>query len=116
MVRRDTKQEAFVARTRMQIRDEHDGYLYIDTSDPWPSDPVDRVPDAWTQVSAKGTLRVIPSRRDRVPQAMMVNPMGKILEDGNLSEDLGAIEAVWIPKGLLFCLRCGTTYHLTWLI
>ena len=111
MVRRDTKQEAFVARTRMQIRDEHDGYLYIDTSDPWPSDPADRVPDAWTQVSAKGTLRVIPSRRDRVPQAMMVNPMGKILEDGNLSEDLGAIEAVWIPKGLLFCLRCGTTYH-----
>jgi len=113
MVRRDIQKQAFIARTRMQISDEQDGYLYIDTSDPWPIDPIDRLPDVWTETSANSTLRVIKSRRDRVPQAVTVNPMGEILEVEDFAKNPDHIEAAWIPKGLLFCLRCGTTYHQT---
>jgi superfamily II DNA/RNA helicase len=111
MVRRDQQKHAFVARTRMQIGDEFDGYLHIDTSDPWPGDPIDRIPDVWTETSASGALRVIPSRRARVPQAVTVNQMGEILEPEDFPKHPDRIEAAWIPKGLLFCLRCGSTYH-----
>ncbi|MDR1798856.1 MAG: DEAD/DEAH box helicase, partial [Bifidobacteriaceae bacterium] len=111
MVRWDQQRHAFVARTRMQIGDEQDGYLYIDTSDPWPADPIDRLPDVWTETSASGALRVTPSRRDRVPQAVVLNRMGELLERDDFPGNPNRIDAAWIPKGLLFCLRCGTTYH-----
>ncbi|MDR2253808.1 MAG: DEAD/DEAH box helicase [Bifidobacteriaceae bacterium] len=111
MVERDQQKHAFVARRRMQIRDERDGYLYVDTKDPWPGDPIDRIPDVWTETSTNGTLRVIPSRRERVPQAVTVNRMGEILEPDDFPNNPDRLEAAWIPKGLLFCLRCGTTYH-----
>ncbi|MDR0417259.1 MAG: DEAD/DEAH box helicase, partial [Propionibacteriaceae bacterium] len=111
MVRRDQQRHAFVSRTRMQISDELDGYLYIDSQDPWPVDPIDRLPDVWTETSATGALRVVPSRRDRVPQAVVLNPLGDILEPDDFPKNPRRVEAAWIPKGLLFCLRCGTTYH-----
>ncbi|MDR0285345.1 MAG: DEAD/DEAH box helicase [Propionibacteriaceae bacterium] len=111
MVRHDQQRRAFVARTRMQISDEQDGYLFVDSADPWPNDPIDRLPDVWTETSASGALRVIPSRKDRVPQAVVLNQMGELLEPDDFPANPRRVEAAWIPKGLLFCLRCGTTYH-----
>lgn len=110
MVHRDETNHVFTARTRMNIG-EADGYLYISSDKPWPSDPIDGVPDTWTETAPSGRSTIIRSRRDRVPQTVYVTPMGDILEPDMIADVPKATEAAWIPKGLLFCLRCETTYH-----
>lgn len=107
----DTRQGAFVARTSLQISDDDAGYLFLDSSDPWPSDPIERLPDSWLEETPAGT-RVITSRRKRVPLPVFLGPMGERLSEADSSgPESGNVRAAWIPGALLFCLRCGVSYN-----
>ncbi|WP_108720193.1 DEAD/DEAH box helicase [Miniimonas sp. S16] len=108
MARYDERQGAFVVRTSLQINDGGAGYLFVDSSDPWPADPLDRLPASWLEETPSGT-KVIQSRRKRVPLAVVVGPQGEKLSESDAEpRDL---RAAWIPGALLFCLRCGVTYN-----
>lgn len=114
MARYDARKGAFTARTRISLEpnndDEHDGYLFVDTRDPWPSDPVDRLPDSWLEETGVGT-RVRKARRDRVPRPFHVAFDGTASPlPGELMSTSG-VQASWIPGGLMFCLRCGVSYN-----
>ena len=77
------------------------GFLYINESQPWPSDPDEvneRLPDEW--FDDDGRLR--PNRKKEVPQLRFVNPDGSLGDTGN--------EAWWIDTPFRFCLSCGVSY------
>ncbi|GAA4847100.1 DEAD/DEAH box helicase [Luteimicrobium xylanilyticum] len=113
MARYDTKKGIFTARTRIALEpngdDERDGYLFVDTTDPWPSDPIDRLPDSWLEETGSGT-RVRKARRDRVPRPFLVGPDGTATPLPGGSPARG-VQASWIAGGLMFCLRCGVSYN-----
>lgn len=110
MVNRDDRKQAFTARTSLQISEESSGYLYIDTSDPWPDDPIDRLPSSWIEETPSGS-RVIQSRRKRVPTSVRVGPRGEVGAATEPDDPTSDVLATWIPGALLFCLRCGVTYN-----
>lgn len=110
MARHDEKRQRFLARTGLQLADEHDGYLFVDSADPWPADPIDRLPPSWLEETTSGT-KVIASRRKKVPHPVRVGPMGVASRPQDLDEDTSDLLATWIPGALLFCLRCGVTYN-----
>ncbi|NNU27308.1 DEAD/DEAH box helicase [Isoptericola sediminis] len=116
MVRYDEAKGVFLARTRIALESGEgktkDGYLFVDSNDPWPADPIDRLPDTWLEETASG-VRVRKSRRDRVPQPVYVAHDGSAsaaLSQGEDPAEFG-VQASWIPGGLLFCMRCGVSYN-----
>lgn len=81
------------------------GYLFVDTVDPWPSDPeaqLDRLPESWLEHRDGGMRRVLKNRIDRLPRAVFVRPDGE--------EGAGGHAAWFIPAPFLFCLRCRVEY------
>lgn len=113
MARYDTRKGIFQARTRISLEatdgNDRDGYLFIDTKDPWPSDPIERLPDSWLEEASSGT-RVRAARRNRVPQPFHVGFDGTATPlPGDHSQS--GVRASWISGGLLFCLRCGVSYN-----
>lgn len=114
MVRYDTKKGVFTARTRISLEpngdDVRDGYLFVDTLDPWPSDPIDRIPDSWLEETSSGT-RVRKARRERVPRPFHVAPDGTATPLPGEIPAAGGAQASWIAGGLMFCLRCGVSYN-----
>lgn len=108
MARYNEREGAFVARNSLQVNDDGAGYLYLDSSDPWPNDPQDRLPSSWVEDTPSGT-KVIASRKKRVPHGVVVGPMGERLSEVDATAD--DARAAWIPGPLLFCLRCGVTYN-----
>ncbi|MCK6505650.1 DEAD/DEAH box helicase [Myxococcota bacterium] len=85
--------------------DSEGGYLYINTVDPWPTDPqmqLDRFPESWVEVRPNGTRRINKNREDRVPQPHLVRP-DAVLDDGG-------VRAWFIPAPFLFCLCCRVEY------
>ncbi|MDR0959640.1 MAG: DEAD/DEAH box helicase [Propionibacteriaceae bacterium] len=114
MVTRKNREDHFVARTQIRILekggDASDGYLLIDSDNPWPNDPIDRLPDSWVESRRDGPA-VIKSRKDDVPQTVIVDLDGHILPHPSQSMLGKATRMTWIPGQLMFCLTCGTTYH-----
>lgn len=88
-------------------RDEEieDGFLYLSTTEPWPSDPIaqlERLPPDWIEETAKGP-RVRSAKRKQAPALTRVVP------DGRETSSEGQ-EAWWIPRPFRFCLCCGVSY------
>ena len=85
------------------------GYLYLDTSEPWPDNPLrnalDRLPDSWIETSTDGGRSVIASRVDHVPRALRVNPQGACV-----GHHQPGVRAVFVGAPFLFCLRCRVEY------
>ncbi|WP_433688975.1 protein kinase domain-containing protein [Micromonospora carbonacea] len=85
-----------------------DGYLYVDPDRPWPATVQDaiegrRLPESWLETDDHGQDVVRPSRRDRLPTAVTVDPYGY--------EGRGDLPAAFIPSPFLFCLHCGVSYE-----
>ena len=110
MVRHEEKRHTFMARTGLSLTDEHDGYLFIDSTDPWPADAIDRLPASWLEDTSSGP-KVIASRRKKIPVPVRVGPTGQASRPDELDDSTSDVLAAWIPGALLFCLRCGVTYN-----
>ena len=87
-----------------------DGYLYVDHDRPWPAGPEAaiadrRLPESWLEIDDRGQEVVRRSHRDRVPQAVTVDPYG--------TEGQGELKAAFVPSPFLFCLHCGVSYEQT---
>lgn len=81
--------------------DERDGFLYLSSTAPWPSDEtvLDRVPSDWLDPDSR-TLRK--SQRRYLPAPVVVNRLGV--------RDSEGIEGVFLPAPFRFCLACGVSY------
>lgn len=77
-----------------------DGYLYISTDQPWPTDPVveGRLPDDWVVDEA-----VVPRRLKHLPVNVTVSTTG--------DETPGGTPAAFVPAPFAFCLRCTVSYE-----
>nr|WP_062338851.1 protein kinase [Herbidospora sakaeratensis] len=87
-----------------------DGYLYIDSSRPWPSTVEQaiadrRLPESWLEFDEQGGEVVRDSYRVRVPRSVTVDPYGV--------EGRSELKAAFIPSPFLFCLNCGVSYEQT---
>ena len=57
----------------------------ISSKNPWPEDSedlIDRVPDEWLEEAPDGSIRVIRSRRDNLPEIHKVSLDGHLGQDG----------------------------------
>ncbi|HYK89191.1 MAG TPA: DEAD/DEAH box helicase [Acidobacteriota bacterium] len=84
--------------------DNEPGYLYLNTSDPWPADPSEvhqRIPEDWLE-GHRGTLRIKSTFRDHLPAAVRIGPDGSESERGQ--------NCHFIPAPFRFCLNCGVAY------
>lgn len=80
------------------------GFLYINTADPWPTDPeevIARLPDEWLE-EHRGRIRVRKNRRAYLPQAVRVAPDGRESKNG--------LECYFIRVPFRFCLHCGVSF------
>ena len=83
-------------------------YIYGSSKNPWPEDSesvIDRVPDEWLEEAPDGSIRVIRSRRDNLPE------IHKVSLDGHLGQD--GISVAVIRDNFMFCLNpnCRVTYN-----
>lgn len=82
------------------------GFLVLDEDDIW-SDELDavleRVPEDWTEESAKGITRIKSYSKEQVPVAVRVNSEGSLVEEGGT-------RMWWVPAPLRLCIRCGVSY------
>ena len=95
------------------------GYLYVCTTNPWPVEPVTegRLPDSWLSLDEDGQSVVLPTKRNAVPQRVIVQPDGTQSSAGqpgphNYKPDVGVL-AAWVPGPFAFCLRCRVSYEQT---
>jgi ATP-dependent helicase YprA (DUF1998 family) len=89
---------------RLNNDDGGSGFLYINTSDPWPDDPADeieRLPDAWIELSKQGEPKVRSARKDRLPRAVRLSPDGR--------EGQGSLRAHYMRAPFVFCMNCGVS-------
>ena len=88
----------------------HDAYLYVSEAAPWPRGDgaalLERLPAFMKEPTAAGTDRVRPDLRGDVPEAVFVDPAGRLVSEGQ-----GRPVAL-IRKNFLFCLEpsCGVAY------
>jgi len=105
----ETSLEKFIPREaheRTEVPGQKLGLLYLDPDNPWPSAAdqealMDRLPPDWLE-ERNGKRRIIPSRRERVPEAITVKP------DGTIGP--GGLAAAFIPTPFVFCLSCRVTH------
>jgi hypothetical protein len=82
-----------------------DGFVYISSSKPWPSELdqiVQLVPENWVEEGASGQLKIKSDQKKNLPIATRVSAKG-ILESGET-------KAWFIPAPFKFCLACGVSY------
>lgn len=80
------------------------GYLYLSSSNPWPTDPtevLDRLPEDWVE-EERGQRRVRRSRRESLPQLV------RVATDGTEAAQGTVVHFVAAP--FRFCLCCGVAY------
>jgi len=80
------------------------GYLYFNSSDPWPTDyngMLEKLPEDWIE-EHNGELRVRSSQRKYLPETFQVNPLGEVTDHG--------LAAQFVSAPFRFCLHCGVTY------
>ncbi|WP_116023709.1 protein kinase domain-containing protein [Thermomonospora umbrina] len=87
-----------------------DGYLYVDTTRPWPRTFEEaiadrRLPESWLEPDEHHQETVRQTHRWRLPKAVNVDPYGV--------EGRGEMQAAFIPAPFLFCLHCGVSYEQT---
>ncbi len=88
----------------------HDAYLYLSEAAPWPRGDgaalLERLPAFMKEPTAAGTDRIRPDLRGDVPEAVFVDPAGRLVSEGQGSP------AALIRKNFLFCLEpsCGVAY------
>lgn len=93
-------------------QDGHPGYLYLPKDAPWPApdspDLLDRLPEAYLETAANGSLRIRRDNMGDVPEAVNVGP------DGRLGDPAGLAGAL-IRESFHFCLNpeCRVTYAKT---
>lgn len=90
---------------RLKDDDSEAGFLYINTEDPWPTDPQDeiqRVPDAWIETSRAGKPKIRSARRDRMPSAVYLSPTA--------AEGQGDLRAHYMRAPFVLCMNCGVSY------
>ena len=81
---------------------EHDGFLYFSSKDPWPSDAnevLDRVPPNWLDPDSNSIKK---SQRKYLPAPVNVSQAG--------IRDPGGREGVFLKAPFRFCLSCGIEY------
>ena len=100
-----------------------DGYLYLSSEHPWPLTTAaaldaNKFPDTWLTDDRAGYPAVIPSRRDKVPEAVRVLPDGTLTQGWSTGMPVDAdhvtgdgVRATFIPGTFSFCLRCQTSYE-----
>ncbi|WP_301850590.1 DEAD/DEAH box helicase [Rhodococcus pyridinivorans] len=104
---------AFTARHQLRPTDRDDGYLYVSSDHPWPTEPVaeGRLPASWLEVTPQGNA-VTKTRSKDIPQRMLVAADGTAVTSRGADHELpGHTLAAWIPSSLRFCLRCGVSYE-----
>ncbi len=77
------------------------GFLYTSSEKPWPEDDSavpDHLPDDWKDADGK----VLPNRRDRIPQRVVVTPLGQ--------EDAAGEMMAFMEAPFRFCPCCGVSY------
>jgi len=82
-----------------------DGFIYISSTRPWPSeltDIVQQVPENWVEESGSGLLKIKSDQKKHLPFATSVSARG-VLESGNT-------KAWFVPAPFKFCLACGVSY------
>ena len=80
------------------------GYLYLSTTNPWPTTPdefMDRLPEDWVE-EHRGQRRIKKSQRANAPELI------RVAADG--TESTGGIEVSFIGAPFRFCLCCGVAY------
>ena len=80
------------------------GYLYINSSDPWPQDTEalrHRLPDDWLE-DRSGEIRIRSHRRRKLPRQLRLNTLGE--------RDAEGLECFYVSSRFLFCLNCGVSY------
>lgn len=79
-----------------------DGYLYVSTGFPWPTDPIKegRLPDSWVGPDDAP----LPTRVRYWPERVRVDVAGHQV-------DVGGIGAAFIPAPFTFCLSCQVSYE-----
>lgn len=88
--------------------DDIKGYLFVDTLNPWPSDPAeqaDRLPEDWLE-EKNGQLVVAKGKKKHLPMPWYVLP------DGSASQkpEPGSVQAWFLLAPLPFCPQCGVSY------
>ena len=83
------------------------GYLYLSTEHPWPTDPIGegRLPDSWLEPDADGRSQVRPALGDKLPREVWLGPGGSEVPTG------AGIQAWYVPSPFRFCLRCRVAYE-----
>jgi ATP-dependent helicase YprA (DUF1998 family) len=106
---KETSLEKFIPREahdRAEVPGQKLGLLFLDPKNPWPSLAdqealMDRLPPDWLE-ERNGRRRIIPSRRERIPEAINVKPDGTI--------GAGGLAGAFIPTPFVFCLSCRVTH------
>ncbi len=104
----ETRNRYFIPREisdRISNEESEAGYLYINNSDPWPTeveDIISRLPDDWLE-EHRGSIRIKRNRRQDLPQAIRVSANGYENETG--------VNCHYIKAPFRFCLRCGVAYN-----
>jgi len=96
--------ESRVAADQEPEGDGQPGYLYVNSSSPWPTDSIrelDRLPEDWVE-EERGQRRVRRNRRESLHKLV------RVAKDGTESDE-GAI-AHFVPAPFRFCLCCGVSY------
>jgi hypothetical protein len=86
---------------RLQDDDGEAGFLYVSSEKPWPDDDgavPDCLPDDWKDADGK----VLPNRRDHIPQRVAVTPIGH--------EDTAGEQMAFLEAPFRFCPCCGVSY------
>lgn len=82
-----------------------DGFIYISSTKPWPSelaDIVQQVPENWVEERGNGLLKIKSDQKKHLPIATSVSAHG-VLESGDA-------KAWFVPAPFKFCLACGVSY------
>lgn len=89
---------------RLSNEESQAAFIYINVSDPWPSDGTDllqRLPDDWIE-EHRGALRIKRDRQQSLPRPLRVGP--------DATESKEGTDCYLISAPFRFCLHCGVAY------
>ncbi|WP_337973995.1 DEAD/DEAH box helicase [Cellulomonas sp. NTE-D12] len=84
------------------------GYLYVSSDLPWPSDPAlvsTRIPDHWLAAAPDGHLEVVATKQKYLPTEVWVTPDGREAARGE------GLRAWFVSTPFTFCMRCRVSYE-----
>ena len=105
---KETGKSLFISREFTDRSDDEEteyGYLYLSTSNPWPSDIQgiqNKVPEDWLEERNDGT-QIKQYQRKNLPEYLRLDPSGEQSDDGEVVQFIGG--------KFRFCLNCGVSYN-----